>query len=115
MLGFFDSKDIINKALIQYKQQPGFRDYPNNFSITRYDLDIITKKVFYVQHEYYLANENCDIITEVGLFASREKAIQHVQALKLKNSPLSIANPDGFSIDDYSINECFWQEGFSSW
>jgi homoserine kinase type II len=39
LLGVFSSKALALAAIAYYADKPGFRDYPNNFTIDPYTLD----------------------------------------------------------------------------
>ena len=115
LLGFYDSLSYVESRIDYYKTQPGFKDHPDGFLIVSYDFEGDLKEVFYVDHEYYLPEEDCYVITEIGLFATKEEAIQAIENLRKENSILFTFNADGFVIEKYLINESMWLEGFCSW
>lgn len=115
LLGFYDSLSYVESRIDYYKTQPGFKDHPDGFQIESYEFENDLTEVYYVDHEYYLPEEGCDVITEIGLFATKKEAMQAVEYLRKENSSLFTFNAEGFVIEKYLVNESMWIEGFSSW
>lgn len=64
--------------------------------------------VFLVQHLYDL--ENNEEVKFVGVYSSLEKAQQAIERLRLL--PGFMEKPEGFNIDEYTLNQDHWTEGF---
>ena len=117
LLGFFSSEERCKEIIPQYLEQPGFKDYPNDFVIKRVEADVddfneiageFESSVFYLSHEYY--DGEFDHISDLGYYSTQllaEKA-----QIKYQVEPDLIGYPDGFCITEYEIDESEWKEGF---
>jgi len=68
------------------------------------------KSVFVLQHEYEWCGS--DEVKFIGVYSTREDA--ETTTKRLRNQPEFCDWPDGFSIEEYSLNEDHWAEGFST-
>ncbi len=118
LIGFYSPISKAEETIEKFKNITGFHDYPDDFVIEEWDVDIddfndiagdYTGSVFYLAHEYYDGTE-FDYITDLGVY-SRFKKAKRAKA-KYKMISKFIAYPDGFSIDEYEINKEHWTEGF---
>lgn len=67
--------------------------------------------VYVVLHAHYLdEDENIEDIKLIGIYSSRENAGAAIERLKLQ--PGFCDTPEGFHIDEYSIDEDHWAEGY---
>jgi len=64
--------------------------------------------VFFISHEWY--DGEYDHITDIAVYSSLSKAENALE--KLKHNSKFINNKDGFTIDEYIIDEDEWKEGF---
>lgn len=118
-IGLYTTKQFANQAIERFKTLPGFRDYPDCFSIakqrcylqraeSRDQLSII----YSPYHEVYLPNSDCDLVTTGCLFDTHEEAAAVLEAWKASGS--CIGGDESYNVIEYQINEdSFWREGFS--
>ena len=69
----------------------------------------MARTVFVVQHEHELPS-GCDDVKLVGIYSTRaraESAVEHAKTLQG-----FAAVPEGFHIDEYTIDANHWMEGF---
>ena len=124
-LGTFSCLKNARKKQKQVENQPGFRDNPNNFKITRcrvkFDDNAVVKKsetVLYcvlLNYEETIDGEICETFIHFGYYATEREA-QEVLEYKKKHSREGKKHPEGFSIDwghvdDYNA----WSKGFVPW
>ena len=115
LIGFFDSMKIINSVISNYKQLPGFCDHIKDFIVTEYTVQSRTKYVYHVVHEYYLEEENLDMVTEIGVFYSKKAAQESIFELRKNNDELCRIDDSGFDIAKHRINDSYWGEGYTPW
>ena len=117
LLGFFPSEEKCKEIIPLYLDQPGFRDYPDDFIIEKIEADVddyngtageFNASVFYLSHEYY--DGVYDHISHPGYYSTQKLAEQAQQRYQLE--PEFIAYPDGFCIAEYKIGKREWKEGF---
>ena len=117
LLGFFRSRKACKDLILVYLKQPGFKDYPDDFIITRKEADVndyndkpgeFGLSVFYLCHEWY--DGEYDILSDLGVYSTEELA-KKAQSEYMKDPDL-VDHPDGFGIDEYTIGERQWTEGF---
>ena len=108
LIGFYTSKDIVDHTVNKYRMLEGYRDYPDDFLITEYEIAENVMQAFVVFHEY--SDEEFDYPTLIGVFSTEEDAIK-AQMVAIKEQPFA-QYPDGFTIDNYELNKDFWTEGF---
>lgn len=117
LLGFFSSKIKSKEAIQFYLNLPGYKDYPNDFKIKAVYADVddfssvvgnFNESVFHLSHEY--SDGEYDYISDLGFYSSNEKAVAAMVRYKTKGC--YIKYPQGFSIDEYRINDMEWTEGF---
>lgn len=120
LLGFFSSKKKCKNTIPLYLEQPGFKDYPDDFVIKKIkaDVDDYNKVagrfecyVFYLSHEYY--DGKFDYISNLGYYSSKRKA--EIALAKYENEPKYKKYLEGFWIGKYVINKREWKEGFFDW
>lgn len=119
LLGFFSSEEKCAKAIAYYITQPGFQKYPDDFEICTVEADVdehnsipgsFSSKVYYLSHEWY--DGEYDYVTRIGYYSTPEKA--EAAKCTLQNDPEFIDHPDGFCVDEYTVDEMEWKEGFCS-
>ena len=112
-LGFFRSKVAVKRAIDRYKQLMGFNRYPNGFKIFAYHCRTNrVKNIYFLQHEYYNERFDCDIVTSLGVYLSKDYAQKLIEAL-IQYPKCTLSNyPEVFCIDKYKINELYWPYGF---
>ena len=117
LLGFFSTESKAKEAIQYYLDKPGFKDYPKAFKIKTVHADVddfndtvgdFTDSVFYLSHEY--SDGEYDCISDLGFYSSNEKA--SAALLKYKKDDEYKNYPDGFSVDNYKIDNTEWNEGF---
>jgi len=64
--------------------------------------------VFYLAHEWY--DGEYDYVTDIAVYSTLGKAEKAL--CKFKNHEKFKEHPEGFSIDEYDIDEDHWTEGF---
>lgn len=120
LLGFFSSRKKCKEIIPLYLEQPGFKDYPDDFCIEKIEADVdeyneipgeFGDYVFFVSHEWY--DGEYDYISNLGYYSTLGKAEEAKEMYK--RAPELIDYPDGFCIDAYKINKREWKEGFFSW
>ena len=124
-LGIFSGLKNAIKKQKQAETQPGFRDNPNNFKITRcgvkFDDNVVVKKsgaVLYcvlLEYEETIDGEIYDSFLNFGYYATEREAQEALEYQK-KHSREGKKHPEGFSIDwghvdDYNV----WSKGFVPW
>lgn len=93
LLGFFESKNDIEKLIELYKIKPGFCDAPNGFTVRRREIEgNIDNNTFFeaIVYAHTYGYENYEYTVELGLFACKSAA----------NNALTIFRND---------NECFFR------
>lgn len=112
-VGYFSDLSIVNRTIKDYQKITGFKDYPNDFTVCEHVVSgENVSSVFVLFHEYYVPKGDYDEVACLGLFVTKEEA---ETALNTYKRSLKYAGcPDGFSIDEYRINELNWIEGFIS-
>lgn len=65
--------------------------------------------VFVLQHQYE-TEEGEEEGKMIGVYTSREEAFAAIA--RLRGKPGFAQHPDGFSVDEYELNEDHWTEGF---
>jgi hypothetical protein len=68
------------------------------------------EKVYLLQHVHELSG--VDDVKTIGVFRSESDAREAIRLLKRK--PGFALHVEGFSIDEYELNRCFWQDGFDT-
>ena len=119
-LGFFSTRKGAMEAISLLAMRPGFSKYPNDFVIKMIKLN--TKnlksfnkknlKIYSVEHEYYKADEDCDIVTQCGFFCDLAVAELFVKKLTTKRQFYNY--PDCFNIYESTLDSIseLWSEGF---
>ena len=117
LLGFFSTKEKCKELIPFYLEQPGFKDFPNDFSIKKIEADIndfnetggeFGTTVFQLTHEWY--DGEYDYVSHLGVYSTKKLAKKSLASYKLE--PEFLGHPDGFCIDECLIDECEWKEGF---
>jgi len=117
LLGFFSSEEECRNVIPLYLQQPGFKNYPEDFVIKKVEADIddfndvigdFKSLLFYSSHEYY--DGEFDYITDLGYYSTYQKAKK--SQLKYKREPEFSEHPDGFYIASFKIGRRGWTAGF---
>jgi len=117
LLGFFPSEEKCKEIIPLYLNQPGFKDFPDDFVIEKIEADVddynktageFDTSVFYLSHEYY--DGEYDHISNLGYYSTQKLAEQAKKRYELE--PELIAYPDGFCIDECKIGKREWKEGF---
>ncbi|MPM62378.1 hypothetical protein SDC9_109249 [bioreactor metagenome] len=117
LIGFFSSKGRCEEIILQYLEQPGFKDYPDDFIIKRITADVddfnkiageFISSVFYLSHEYY--DGVYDHISNLGYYST--KLLAEKAQIRYLIEPDFIEHSDGFCISEYEIGEGEWKEGF---
>ena len=67
------------------------------------------KTIFRLTHSYE-DEQGYDIVTEIAVYSSLEKATKAKEKFMLQ--PHFSSHPEGFEIVDFKLNQCFWQDGF---
>lgn len=67
--------------------------------------------VFIVQHERPENDEYWEDVKLIGAFSSKGAAEAAIE--QLRKQPGFRDFPDGFSVDEYALNEFAWEEGFA--
>lgn len=118
LLGFFSSEEKCREVISLYLEQPGFKDFPESFIITKVEADIndfndiagkFKNSVYYLSHEWY--DGEYDIVSVLGYYSTFEKAQKAEMQYRLE--PELQNHQNGFVIDEYKIDEMEWKEGFS--
>lgn len=117
-LGIFTKEQYAKEAISNLLNKPGFLSYPNDFSIKRtrvYTKNKILSSVtpiYEIEHEYYYAADDCDIVTRCGIFDNISDAELYIE--NLRNKTEFSEHKDGFSIGEFIIDEIVptWAQGF---
>ena len=67
-------------------------------------------ELYILWHEYYVEEEDYDVITEIAIYSTYEKAKAGLE--KFKKHPKFAAHPDAFEIADIEVDLDDWTEGF---
>lgn len=111
-IGFFSAPKKAKETIQKYKQFEGFKDYPDNFIIEEIELDFddgTLMKVYWLTHSYE-DEEGYDIVTDIAVYSSREKAEEDLQ--KVKDLDKFREHPEGFYIGSYEVDQTYWEGGF---
>lgn len=117
LLGFFSSELKVKDAIGFYLNKAGFKDFPDDFKIKTVYADVddfnsaagdFADSVFYLAHEY--SDGEYDRVSDLGFYSSSENAEKAL--IKYKAEDEYKKYPDGFSVDEYRIDETEWNEGF---
>ena len=73
-------------------------------------MGIINLKKVYILHHIHEFENNQENIKLIGVFSSKEKALKVLANHKIL--PGFKDAPNGFSIDEYTIDRIGWTEGF---
>lgn len=120
ILGFFSSEEKCEEMISLYLEQPGFKEYPDNFMINEIKADVdayndilgeFDTYVYFLSHEWY--DGEYDYISYLGYYSDLQKAEEAEQ--KYCREPELVEHPEGFCIDRYEINRRKWTEGFFSY
>jgi hypothetical protein len=120
LLGFFALEEQCKELIPHYLEQPGFKNYPEDFSIEEIEANVddynetpgeFEKSVFYLYHEYY--DGTYDYLSQLGYYADEDSAQKALSLYQLE--PEYLEYPDGFCIYEYEIGKSEWNEGFVSW
>ncbi len=119
-LGFFSTRKGAMEAISLLAMRQGFSEYPNDFVMKRIKLNTKNLKsynkknltIYSVEHEYYKACEDCDIVTQCGFFCDLAVAESFVKKLTTKRQFYNY--PDGFHIGELALDSIseLWSEGF---
>ncbi len=118
LIGFYSSHQKAQDVIERYKNIDGFRNHPKDFAIEEWEVDVddfnrqggdYNGKVFYLAHEYYDGTEY-DYVTKIGVYSKRQNAKKALS--KYKGLPDFKEHADGFTIDEYDIDEDNWTQGF---
>lgn len=119
LIGFFSSIEKCNEVIERYKQLPGFNRSTCKFETTEYCFDV--EETFQLSSVYYLQHEWEDDLyyhtTDIGVYLNRENAISEMNKLICSDDvedKYFRMYPDGFTIDNYKIDEENWIYGFDS-
>ena len=110
-IGYFKSLHMAQKIQFQYaKELPGFKDYPNDFVITPFEVEGIDSNTKYVYGVYYeIEHEEYDDIGIIDIFSSIEKA-------EVKKIEYAESNPkiplENISISQIILDANYWSDGF---
>lgn len=119
-LGFFSTEERCKKAINYYVKKPGFNKYPDGFVMNKIEADIddyneilgeFDDKVYYLSHEWY--DGEYDYVTNIGYYSTQCKA-ENAKTLMQFDEEF-IEHQEGFVVDEYTINEMEWREGFCCW
>ena len=71
--------------------------------------------LYELSHEYEIEKSGniYDIITDIGIYTTEEKAEKAVE--RLKQHPKFKAHPEGFEIGKTEVDHDYWEEGFDIW
>ena len=124
-LGTFSCLKNARKKQKQVENQPGFRDNPNNFKITRcgvkFDDNAVVKKsearlyCVWLEYEETIDGEIYDSYFHFGYYATEREAQEALEYQK-KHFRYGKNHQDGFEmelihIDNYNV----WSKGFVPW
>ena len=124
-LGTFSCIENALKKKKQAETQPGFRDNPNNFKITRcgvkFDDNAVVKKSETVLYCVWLEYEETidgiiyDFPTIFGYYATEREA-NEVAEYKKKHSRVGKKHPENMSVDEAHVDKYnSWSKGFVPW
>lgn len=117
-LGVFSQRKKAEAAIAYFLDLPGFSDYRDDFRIIKARLYLGAQEsrgmTYQVDHEYYIEEEDCDVITHLGYFTDYADAERCIE--KMKNEPKFRKYPDGFGIGEGKVDELcpLWAQGFGS-
>ena len=130
-IGFFKTEDECREVILSLLDQPGFRDYPNDFVIDEREVigsedTTMLSKVYHVTHECECDDEDEDeaaegyvtFVTDIGVYATLELAEEAVRIAELDPKFANAILSDvatGFCIDECPLGEVGWSEGFVPW
>lgn len=69
--------------------------------------------VFLLSHSYELPDDDAEAIKIIGVYSTRENAEAAVR--RLLPQPGFCDHPDDFVIDEYTLDDDNWEEGFFSY
>lgn len=124
IIGIYSSSKKADSTIAKYKNIAGFRDYPDDFYIHKFEVlpgskirKIKNNTLYYLRHEYAI-DDKYDHITTIGVYYSYKAAQKEKRKLKkepeYKNYPGGKYPPDGFAIWEYVLDKDDWTNGFVS-
>lgn len=125
IIGIYSTLGRANKTIEKYKSIEGFRDYPDDFYVKKFEVLPDDKKrkiknntLYYLRHEYSV-DDKYDFVTAIGVYYSYKDAQKERRKLKkkpeYKNYLGGLYPPDGFAIWKYVLDEDYWKDGFVLW
>jgi hypothetical protein len=110
-IGYFKSLDVAQQIQSQYaKELPGFRDYPDDFLITPFEVEGIdpqTKVVYGVWYE--IEHKEYDDIGLIDIVAD----IKTAEQIKIKYAQSNPRIPiENISVDQIILDVNYWSDGF---
>ena len=120
-IGVYGSRRLAEQAVGRFRDLPGFRDRPEGFRIRKCRCILSggaeqaafpPAAVFRPYHEFFIPEENCDMVTRGRFYVYREEAEKELALWK--EDPALQKHPDGFAVLEFRLNEDgrFWSEGF---
>lgn len=110
-IGYFKSLDVAQQIQSRYaKELPGFRDYPDDFLITPFEVEGIdpqTKVVYGVWYE--IEHKEYDDIGLIDIVADNETA----EEIKIKYAHSNPKIPiENISVNQIILDVNYWVDGF---
>jgi len=125
IIGIYSSLDVVNITIEKYKKIVGFKDYPDDFVVKKYEVipqdgkELLTNDtVYFLQHEYSVDEGGIiyDYFTNIDIYAAYDDAEEEMNELiKDEVYPKSLDGlyaPYGFTIGKCILDEDGWTEGF---
>lgn len=117
-LGYFSNLEIARDKINFYRSLQGFREYPNDFYIQKFEIDgdKIGSSVF--EAVFYLHDEDYSIEFDylIGVYLTEKQAEKALEEFKSQNNNLIITNPliKEFVSCGCLVDVCQWTEGFTT-
>ena len=111
VIGYFTSPQVAKDIQTRYaKELPGFKDYPNDFVITPFEVEGIDSKTKYVYCvAYEIEHKEFDDIGIIDIVSNIEKA----EYLRVKYAESNPNIPlENISISQIILDVNYWSEGF---
>lgn len=114
MLVFFTSWSGMQAAIAQYKEIPGFRDYPNGFVVFEHQIED-TDCVYFAQFYAHDAEFEFEFVQSLGIFTNERDANRAVETFR-QNNAANWADDHlivELTVDLYRLNEMHCIYGFN--
>lgn len=113
MLGFFTSCSGVQAAITQYRDIPGFRDYPNGFVVFEHQIED-TEHVYLAEFYAHDPEFEFEFVKSLGIFVNERDADRALERFKQNNAEIWADDHliVELTVDSYWLDEMHCTHGF---